>query len=143
MAKDRATFAGDWTEVRQQIRKILIDDATLIALLDGQPRVFYLRVRVPAERPAVTFFDFGDRPDSTVPYHVRTLAIDIWADDFEKAEAIASRIRFLLDHQPIPIPSGLWVINNIFFENEREAPLEEGDIVQKSLEFRFSAYDVT
>lgn len=136
-------MAADITQVRVAIRKILVDDATLLGLLDGQARVFYLRVRRAADIPAITFTDTGDRPDIQTPYQVRALTFDIWHNNFEKAEAIATRIRTLLDKQAIPIPSGDFLVNIVWYESDREGPLEEGDLVQKTLEFRYSMYDLT
>lgn len=136
-------MAAEFTVIRKAFRDILVGDSTLVALLGGTARVFYLRVRKPAEVPAISYFDFGDRPDIQVPLHERTLAIDIWANNFIQAEDIAARIRELLDRVPISIPTGEFSINHIFFDSEREAPLEEGDIVQKTLEFRYSVYQLT
>lgn len=136
-------MAADITQVRIAIRKILIEDATLLGLLNGEPRVFYLRVRRAADIPSVTFADIGDRPDIQTPYQVRTLTFDIWHNNFEDAEAIATRIRTLLDKREVPIPSGDFLVNIIWYESDREGPLEEGDLVQKTVEFRFSMYDLT
>ena len=136
-------MAAEFTVIRKAFRDILVGDPTLTALMGGTSRVFYLRVRKPAEIPAISYFEFGDRPDIQVPLHERLLSIDIWANNFIQAEDIGARIRELLDRVPITIPTGEFFINFIFFEGEREAPLEEGDIVQKTLEFRYSAYQLT
>lgn len=136
-------MAADLTEVRVAIRDILVGDAALLTLLNGQPRVFYLRVRRTADIPAITFFDIGDRPDIQVPFMERTLTFDVWHNNFEEAEAIATRIRTLLDKREIPVPSGNWLVNIIWFDGDREGPFEDGDLVQKTLDFRFSVYDLT
>ena len=136
-------MAADITQVRVAIRGILIGDATLLSLLNGQPRVFYLRVRRSAEIPAITFIDSGDRPDVQTPFQTRILTFDIWHNNFEDAEAIATRIKTLLDKQSIPIPSGDFLVNIVWFDSDRDGPLEEGDLVQRTLEFRYSMYDLT
>lgn len=130
---------------RKIIRAILVGDATILALLGGKPNVFYLRSRdlqVPTTESTITYFDVGDRPDVTVPLHDRTLQIDIWTQDVETADSLAARIRALLDGKPPLVPSGEWNVAFLYFVGEREAPLEEGDIVNKTLEFRMAAYEL-
>ena len=57
-------MAAEFTVIRKAFRDILIGDATLVSLLGGTARVFYLRVRKPAQIPAISYFDFGDRETS-------------------------------------------------------------------------------
>ena len=138
-------MAADINEVRIAIRGILVGDAALLALLEGETRVFYLRVRKSAQDriPTVTFFDTADRPDRNVPFQVRALTFNIWAKNIGEAGDIASRIIALLDKAAVVIPSGDWLVNYVHFVSEVEGSLEEGDIVQKSLEFEYSVYDQT
>jgi hypothetical protein len=138
-------MSADINDVRTAIRAILIGDAALLALLEGEARVFYLQVRKSARDkiPTVTYFDTADRPDRNVPFQVRSLTFNIWARNIGEAGDITSRIITLLDKAPVTIPSGDWRVNYVHFVSAVEGLLEEGDIVQKSLEFEYSVYDLT
>lgn len=135
-------MAADLTDIRTAIRAVLIASSTLTSLLGSGDRVFYGRIRKAAVIPSVILLDTGTRPDVTVPLHTRTLTAEIFANNYDQAEDIAKTIRGLLDGIP-PNPGPDWKMNVFHFVAEREAPVEEGDIVNKSLDFTYSAYDIT
>ena len=135
-------MAADLSDIRTAIRAVLTGSSALSTLLGGSDRIFYGRVRKAAVLPSVVMFDAGTRPDVTVPLHVRTLTVEIFANNYDQAEEIAKTIRGLLDGTP-PNPGASWRMNVFHFSAEREAPVEEGDIVNKSLDFSYSAYDIT
>jgi hypothetical protein len=132
---------ADVSNIRKSVRAVLTGSAPLTAALGAGDRIFYGQVRQAAVFPSVVLNDTGTRPDVTVPLHVRTFTIDIFANSFEQAESIAAIIKGLLDNQPLTATG--WKINIFKFSAEREAPFEEGDIVNRTLEFSYSAYDIT
>lgn len=134
-------MAADLSEIRTAVIAVLAGSAPLASLLGGANRIFYGRVRKAAVLPSVVLFDAGTRPDVTVPLHTRTMTAEIFANNYEQAEEIAKTVRGLLDGQPLTATG--WKINIFKFAADREAPVEEGDIVNKSLDFTYSAYDIT
>ena len=128
-------------DIRKAVRAVLTGSAPLTALLGTGDRIFYGVVRKPAVFPSIVLGDVGTRPDVTVPLHLRTFTVDIFANSFEQAEGIATVVKNVLDGHP-PTSVG-WKMNVFHLTAEREALVDEGDIITKTVEFSYSAYDVT
>src|SRR5262245_14962524 len=81
--------------IRAAILAQLTGDAELVSLLSGGP-IGYRPRQEPPTFPSVTYFDFGVW-DAMLPVTRRTVQIDIWDTNLNRAEIIAERIRTLLD----------------------------------------------
>src|SRR5262245_1601864 len=118
----------------------------------GPARVTY-RTRHAAVllEPSGTFFDFGIW-DSVLPVTRRTLHVDVWDTDLNRAEIIAHRIRTLLDFRkaesaglpPAQIPLGGparidYLGVDVMNPSDLMPESEEGDVDRQGLEFRLIA----
>lgn len=128
--------------LRHKLRTVLVNDSELTGLLGGR-RVFFRPRAEEIELPAVTYFDFGTRPDATVPFLDRTYQLDVWERRLDVAERIAQRIKVLLHNKPFArLPGGEAKVVYLQLVADRDDIAEEGDIVRKTLEFRLLAYDL-
>jgi len=127
--------------VRQAIVKALRDDGTLTTLLGGANRIYRRMRKQPPEARQVTYFDFGVRPDPTVPLRDRTFQIDVWDTVPERAANIADRIEAILDNQPMgEVGGGTARVVYMQLVSDNDVVADEGDLVRVMLEFRVLAY---
>jgi len=134
--------------IRAAILAQLTGDPTLVDLLSGGP-IGYRPRQEPPMFPSVTFFDFGAW--DLVPVTRRTVQVDIWDTNLNRAELIAERIRTLLDFNqartaglpPAQVPDGGPARIDYFGidgdDNDLMAESEEGDADNQRLEFRLIA----
>lgn len=135
------------TAIRTALVGRLAADAPLTELLGGSDRIFYRPRRSTFTPPELTYFDFGGAPDPLVPVWDRTVQIDIWETDLDRAERIATRIRGCLDlgrrggtATPFVLDGTAGRVATVLLTGDREASVDE-DVVRKSLDFRILAYD--
>jgi hypothetical protein len=132
--------AVDPTSFRVAIRVAVVRKLAAGAL-PFSPTLAYRPTRRPIALPAVTFFDSGTRTDPTVPLSDRNLQLNIWArSDLDQAEAIADRVEQLLDHQPLILPGEEGQVAYIALTADVDAPMDDADVVRKTLTFRVLAY---
>jgi hypothetical protein len=135
------------TAIRIAVVERLESDPVLLELIGGSDRIFYRPRRTEFEPPALTYFDFGAEVDPLVPMTDRTMQIDVWETDLDRAERIALRVRRLLDlgrgggvATPLVLEGTEGRVANLFLTADRDGPVD-GDFVRKSLDFRVMAYD--
>jgi len=133
---------ADVTDIREAVRAKLSGDATLTGMLGSGDRIFYQQVRDDQVVPVVLFSDTGTRPDPLVPLHERALRVTCKHTTFEAAEGILERIRVLLHGKPLTIPGTGWRFMGCYVGADDEAPVADGDVIERSLTFRLLAYEV-
>ena len=127
--------------IRQAIVKVLRDDSQLTTLLGGANRIYHRMRKRPPEARQVTYFDFGVRPDPTVPLRDRTFQIDVWDTVPERAANVADRIEALLDNKPMgTVGEGAARVVYLQLVSDNDVVADEGDLVRAILEFRVLAY---
>jgi len=132
------------TRLREAFVARLRGDHALVDMLAGDSDRIVRRPRlIPVQpRPLVTYFDFGTRPDATVPLEDMTWQVDIWGRDPDENERIAERVKALLHKKPLQVPG---YVRGRYFQLVRnwDRVEEDGDLIQTGREFRLLAYGRT
>ena len=133
--------------IRQTIVKRLRDDAALAALLGGPNRIFHRMRKQPMEARSVSYFDFGRKPDRTVPLRDRTFQLDVWDTSPERAANVADRIEAVLDPEGKGRGAAFGVVgggtaNIVYIGLIRDSDVvaDDGDLVKATLEYQVLAY---
>jgi hypothetical protein len=129
------------TAMRTELVSRLRGDAQLVGLLGGADRVVRRPSVIPPVRPLLTYFDFGTRPDATVPLLDWTVQVDIWDVDVDAAEVIAQRVGELLDNRPFSVDG---VLKGVYLQliSDRDEVIGEADQARRIQEYRLLAYDL-
>lgn len=133
-------------DVRSAIRTALVSlftgDAAMKAFFpNGVVNVSYRPTRRAMTLPRITFFDFGERADETVPLWDRSLQLDFWSGDLDVAEAMAQRALELLDHDGLTLAGDVGLTARIHVTSDLDATLEDADLARKTVRVRLMAYD--
>lgn len=137
--------ALEGTAVATRLRRALVsrlqNDPQLAGALGGATRIFHRPRLMPPERPVLTYFDFGARPDPTVPLLDRTIQVDVWGAELDQAEQIAAHVKRLLHNQPLSVGG---VVQGVYLQlvSDRDDIAEEGDLARKTQEYRLLAYEL-
>lgn len=133
------------TALRMAVVKRLREDTTLTTLLGGSgasgTRIFR-RLRMQKVEPrSVTYFDFGSRPDQTVPLRDRLFQFDVWDTDEDRAGEVADRLETLLDGQPFGVlPGGEMSVQYLGLVRDSDGVVDDGDLFRATSEYRVLAY---
>lgn len=104
--------------------------------------ISYRPTRAPIDLPAVTFFDFGGRPDDMVPLDDRNVHIDVWtAGDLDLAEEIAHVVNAALDHQRLELPGDEGGVAFLGLQSDRDETQRDADLMRKMLTYRLLSYE--
>jgi len=136
--------------IRQAIVKRLRDDSALTTLLGGSNRIFHRMRKQPMEARSVSYFDFGRKPDHTVPLRDRTFQLDVWDTSPERAANIADRIEAIMDPEGKGRGSALGIVGGgtanvvyIGLISDSDVVADDGDLVRATLEYRVLAYKLS
>lgn len=129
-------------KIRQAIRGAL--NHSSITGTVPMTRIVYRPRKSLTEFPAITFYDFGSRPDlkADIPLLDRTVTIDVWSKTLDEAEAIAEAVLVRLQGGTNIVPLALPEARVRYFalQSDIDIPEEDGEVVRKTLEYRCLAY---
>jgi hypothetical protein len=141
-----ATAAGGTVAVvlrwRAAVLAQLRSDAVLVARLGAAERIMRRPRRLGPARPLVTYFDFGTRPDPTVPLLDRSLQVDVWAVEEAEAQQIGAEVARVLHNRPVSVPGTLRGVYAQLIADRDEVDAE-GNQARVVQEYRMLAYDLT
>lgn len=133
--------------VRQAVVKRLRDDTALSTLLGGSNRIFHRLRKQPMEARSVSYFDFGVKPDWTVPLRDRRFQLDVWDTSPERAANVADRVEAVLDPEGKGRGGALGIVGegtanvvHIGLVEDGDVVEDDGDLVRVTLEYRVLAY---
>lgn len=139
-------MSGLLTQLRGVVvGRLRADDDLVAALADDPQRIMRRPRTLPAVKPLVTYFDFGGRPDATVPWLDRTWQFDVWATDVDVADEIGEHLKRLLDPSPRGNPPQVpGLVKSCLFRLIRDADdvVGNGDLARLTQEYRLLAYDL-
>lgn len=128
---------------RKVIGRRLRQDALILNYLEENRSnplaIVYRMARETVAVPGITFFDFGNRPDATVPLHNRRMQVDLWHTNANTIEEMAIRVDQVL-RAAQPITHALFAAH-LRLLSDRDNLVPEGFITRKTLEYVILAYE--
>lgn len=101
--------------------------------------IIYRMARETVAVPGIAFFDFGTRPDATVPLHNRRMQVDLWHTDADLVEEMAVRADQVL-REAGPVTHALFAAH-LRLLSDRDNLVPEGSLTRKTLEYVILAYE--
>ena len=133
---------GPIDAIRAELVGRLRANTTLLSYLGGDPEKIVKRYRkkvlLPTDLPIITYFDFGHSADDIVPLVERTYQLDIFA---ENTDTIAEHVLATLDQKPFGVlPGGEANVTFLHCTDDRDDPIDDGDMERRMMTFRLIAY---
>lgn len=134
------------TEAIQVVRETLVArlraSSALTTLLGGAERIIHRYARRTLEANLLTYFDFGSRPDATVPLRDWTFQLDAWTTTLAEGAEIMKAVEDVLDVRGGlgVLPGDVVKVDYLGLTGGRDEPVEDGDLSHSIRTFRVLAY---